>query len=47
MQDRLVILEEGRDPLLSCPKCDMFVTWGALNGRHQATVLCFRGEERR
>ena len=25
----------------------MFVTWRALNGRHQATAMCDMGEERR
>ena len=38
----LVILEEGINPLLSCPKCDMFVTWKAINVRHQSTAVCAR-----
>ena len=42
-----MILEEGVHPLLCCPKCDMFVTWRALNGMHQAVEICARGEDRR
>ena len=34
----------GDKPLLRCPKCDMFFIWRALNGRHQAKVMCARGE---
>ena len=41
----LVILEYGIHPLPRCPKCDMFVPWKALNGKHQATAMCFKGAE--
>ena len=34
VQDTVVILEEGSNPLLRCSKCDMLVTWRALNVRH-------------
>ena len=44
--DKVVILEEGNHPLPRCPKCDIFVICRAINGRHQATEMCARGEER-
>ena len=47
MQDMVVIMEEESHPLPRCPKCDIFVTWRVLNGRHQATAMCDRGEEQR
>ena len=37
----------GNHPLLRCPKCEIFDTCQALNGKHQAMVMCARGEERR
>ena len=37
VQDTVVILEEGSHPLPRYPKCDIFVTWSFLNGRHQAS----------
>ena len=43
----LVILEEANHPLPRYTKCDMFVTWWALNRKHQTTVMCTRSEERR
>ena len=44
MRDTLVVLEEENHPLPRCPKCDMFVTCMALNGKHQATEMCTNGE---
>ena len=45
VQDTIVVPEEGNRPLLRCPKCDMFVPWEALNGRHRDTAMCARGAE--
>ena len=45
VQYTVVILEEGIHPLTLCPKCDMIITWRALNGKHQATVMYARWEE--
>ena len=39
VQDTVVILEKGTNPLSRCPKCDMFVTWRALDGRQQVTAM--------
>ena len=46
VRNKVVILEEGNHPLPCCPKCDMFLTCRALNGRNPATEMCVRGEER-
>ena len=46
-RNTIVILEEGNRPYHRCPKCDMFVSHKALNGRHLATAFCCRGEERK
>ena len=42
-----MILEEGNRPYPRCPKCEIFVSHKALNGRHLATAFCQRGEERK
>ena len=47
MHDTTVVLEEGNHPLQICPKCEIFVTWKALNRTHQATKMCARGSDRR
>ena len=47
VRDKIVILEEGNQPYPRCPKCDIFVSYKALNGRHLATDFYHRGEERR
>ena len=47
LQDTVVILEEGSHPLPRCPKCDIFITWMALNFKHQSMDICTREEERR
>ena len=41
-----MILEGGGHPLPRCPKCDMFITWRAINGRHQSLEMRSRGEDR-
>ena len=46
VQETVVILEGGGHPLPRCPKCDIFVTWRAINGRHQSPEMYARGEER-
>ena len=45
MRDTLVVLLEDKHPLPLCPKCDMFVTCMALNGKHHATEMCTNGEK--
>ena len=45
--DTVIILEEGNLPHPRCPRCNMLVTWRALNGRHLATTQCAKGEERK
>ena len=45
MWDTIVILEEGNRPYPPFPKCDMFVSHKAFNGRHLATTFCHRREE--
>ena len=47
MRDTVVILEEVGHPLPRWPKYDMIVAWRVINGKHQATAMCCRGEERR
>ena len=41
------ILEEGNLPLPRCPRCDLRVPRGALNGRHPGTAQCRAGAERK
>ena len=47
VQDMLAVLEEGNQPLLRCPKCNMFVRWRALNGNHHTMVICSNGAEKK
>ena len=45
-QDAIMILEYGNQPSPRCPKCDMFVSHKALNGRHLATTFFCRVDDR-
>ena len=45
--DTVVSLEEGNLPHPRCPRCDMLVSWQALNGRHPAAAHCARGAEQK
>ena len=45
MWDTIVILKEGTQPFPRCPKCYMFVTQRAINGRHPSIDLYQRVEE--
>ena len=47
MWDTLVVLEEGNHPLLCCPKCNGFVPWRVLNGKHHSTLMCAKEAERK
>ena len=47
VRDIVIILEEVNLPHPRCSRCDMLVSWQALNGRHHATAMCRRGEERK
>ena len=47
VHDTVVILEEGNLPLPRCPRCDLRVPRGALNGRHPGTAQCRAGAERK
>ena len=47
VRDILIILEEGNLPHPRCPRCDMFVPWRALNGRHKNTEMCRSGAEKK
>ena len=44
MWDTVIILEEGNLPHPQRPRCDILVTWRALNRRHITTSLCAKGE---
>ena len=44
-KDTPVVLEEGNHPLPRFPKCDIFVTCTAVNGKQQVTEMCNNGEE--
>ena len=39
VSDIVIILEEVNIPHPRCPRCDMFVPWRALNGRHKNTEM--------
>ena len=41
----VVIMEEGKLLHPWCNRCDMLVSWRALNGRNPATAQCARGAE--
>ena len=47
MLDTVVILEEGNFPHPRCTRCNMFVPWVALNGRHPDTEFFSKGSERK
>ena len=47
MGDMIVILEEGKFSHPICSSCDMFVTWAAMNKRHQKTALYVQGADRK
>ena len=36
----MIIMEEENLPHPKCPRCDMFVPWRALKGRHKSTEIC-------
>ena len=42
-----MLLEEGNLPLPRCPRCDLWVSRKALNGRHLETGQCRKGAERK
>ena len=42
-----MVLEEGNHPLPCFPKCDMFVIFRELYGKHQATEMCTKGAEKK
>ena len=45
MRDTMVITEKANLPHPRCARCDMFVSWVYLNGRHPNTALCKKGED--
>ena len=47
MRDIVIILEEGNIPHPRCPRCDIFVLWRALNGRHKNTEMCRSGADKK
>ena len=47
VRETIVILEEGNRPYPRFPKCVMFMSHKAFNGRHLSTDFCRRGEERK
>ena len=47
MRDIVIILEEGNIPHPRCPRCDMFVLWRALNGRHKNTEIYRVGADKK
>ena len=47
VRDIVIILEEGNLPHPRCPRCDMFVQWRALNGRHKNTEMCRGGADKK
>ena len=47
VHDTVVILEEVNLPLPRCPRCDLQVSWKALNGRHLGTSQCRTGTEQK
>ena len=47
VQYTVVILEEGNLPHPWCPMCNMLDPWRSLNGLHQRTAECKKGEERK
>ena len=47
VQDTVVMLEERNFPHPQCARCDMQVSWKALNGCHLGTAQCEKGVERK
>ena len=47
MKEKIVILEEGKQPYRRCPQCDMFVSHKDLNDRHLTTEFFQRGADRK
>ena len=47
VREIVIILEEGNLPHPRCPRCDMLVSWQALNGRHKNTEMCRIGAEKK
>ena len=47
VRDVVIILEEGNLPHPRCLRCDMFVPWRALNGRHKTTEMCRSGADKK
>ena len=43
----MIIFEEGNFPHPRCPRCDLLVPWRSLNGRHNITLVCRSGAERK
>ena len=41
--DTVVMLEEGNFPHPRCARCNMQVSWRALNGRHPGNAQCAKG----
>ena len=46
-QDSIVILEEGNQPHLRFPQCDMFFPQEALYQVHTTSAMCWRRTERK
>ena len=47
MRYTIVVPEEGNRLLPQFPQCDMFVPWEALDGRHPATEMCDKGNDKK
>ena len=47
VRDIVIIFEEGNLPHPRCPRCDIFVPWRALNGRHKNTEMCRGGADQK
>ena len=47
VRDVVIILEEGKLPHPRCPRCNMFVPWRSLNGRHKSTEMYRSGAEKK
>ena len=47
VRDIVIILEGGNLPHPRCPRCDMFVPWRSLNGRHNSTEMCRSGAKKK
>ena len=47
VHDTVIILEEGNLSHPRCPRCNIMVTWRAINRTHLVTAQCARGKERK